>query len=240
MPYADEAECSYGWRTLGGSSRGRGGKAGGLLGRRIGHVRSGVVGSGGFYGGGGGQPIDYDTEAEGPGTIRYRCRARLARGGRIVFDRVPLLQQQHAPPGPPTPPPKPTATEQENAASTAPSATTTTSMPPPPPPGQHLHLHHPHPSSYHPLPADSITVTLSVAASLGQLEKYPTCDLQAGDVFRYPTRFNEILKIDDQEDEVVEMDPAAPSDPDPLLVLPSRQRPPETDQVALMRFQLRV
>ncbi len=111
--------------------------------------------------------------------------------------------------------------------------------PPPPPPG--AHLQHPHAPAYHPLPAEAMTVALSAAPSLGQqLDRYPTCDLMAADVFKYPTRFPEIAKQDDGEDEVVEADPAAPSDPDPFLVLPSRPRPPETEMVALLRFQLRV
>ena len=48
--------------------------------------------------------------------------------------------------------------------------------------------------------------------------------------------------MDDTEDEVLELDPrsAFASDPDPLLVLPPRPRPPETDAVALLRFQLPV
>lgn len=244
-------ESCYGWRTLGGA-RGRGG--GSLGGRRVGHVRSGVVGSGEFGVGMGWRPIDYDEPVGGGAggggaehgggphqTVRYRCRARLARGGRIVFDRIPLLQTQHQPTFPPPPPTAAAAAaaqQQENTAAAS------SAMPPPTapaPPGQHLHLHHPHPPSYHPLPAESITVALSAAPSLGpHLDKYPTCDLQAGDVFKYPTKFAEILKIDDGEDEVVERDPAADSDPDPLLVLPSKPRPPETDSVALLRFQLRV
>lgn len=254
LPYADEAECSYGWRTVGGSgSRGLslrggpgGGRGGGSLGRRVGHLRSGVVGSGW----GGGWPIDYD-EPVGGEAVRYRCRARLARGGRIVFDRVPLLQTQHQPAAAAATAATatPAAPQQEKTAAAAAAASaSSSSMPPPPAPGgpqpaqhQHLHLSHPHPPSYRPLPAESITVALCAAPSLGpHLDKYPTCDLQSGDVFRYPTRFPEILKVDDAEDEVVERDPLAPSDPDPLLVLPPKPRPPETDSVALLRFQLRV
>jgi hypothetical protein len=204
----------------------------------VGHVRSGVVG------GGPGRclpPIDYEGE-DGPAQVRYRCRARLGRGGRIVFDRVPLAaalvaaQPQKQPPAqqaPQTPAPA-----GEGAAA---AAQENVMPPPPPPPG--AHLQHPHAPAYHPLPADAITVTLSAAAGgLGpQLERYPTCDLLAADLFKYPTRFPEIAKLEDQEDEVLEADPAALcSDPDPLLVLPPRPRPPQTDSVALLRFQLRV
>lgn len=240
VPYADEAELTFGWKTFlgGGGGVKRGGRGGSMMGRRgamVGHVRSGVVTSGPGrrlppaieYGGGD------DGEDTAPASVRYSCRARLARGGRIVFDRVPLAS--HHPP--PAWFPEAAAPEQEQPPAAAEQQQENVI---PPPPGQHLQ--HPHASAYHPPPADAITVVLSAAPTLGaQLERYPTCDLtNPSDVFKYPTKFFEVAKLDDGEDEVMEPDPLAPSDPDPLLVLPSRPRPPETDAVALLRFQLRL
>eukprot|EP00624_Nannochloropsis_granulata_P003888 evm.model.NODE_2948_length_7831_cov_34.177883.2 len=201
LPFADEASTTYAWRA---SRQGQGGK--------IGHVRSGLVAAPRC------PPIDYDGEEDT--SIRYRCRARLARGGRIVFDRVPIA------PGLPAPltlaaggrggegegGAAAAAREEENPAVDH-SATT---------------------------PLGS-SVLLSAGTKLPHLDRYPTVDLVAGSLFQYPKRYLEISQLlDDTEEEVLEINPAAPSDPDSLLVLPPRPKPPETDAVVILRFALPV
>lgn len=200
LPFSDEASTTYGWKP---SSQGQGGK--------IGHVRSGLVAAPRC------PPIEYDGEEDD--SVRYRCRARLARGGRMVFDRVPIaprLPSLH----PPNPPPPPPATaeggEEENTQ----------------PPQQSQEQEHPH------LPT---SILLSAGTELNQLDKYPTLDLVSGALFKYPVRYaREIRFIDDTEEEVLEINPAVPTDPDPLLTLPPRPKPPETDAVVILRFALPV
>ena len=82
---------------------------------------------------------------------------------------------------------------------------------------------------------------LSAGTEIPQLDRYPTMDLVAGSMFQYPKRYREISQlIDDTEEEVLEINPAAPSDPVSLLVLPPRPKPPETDAVVILRFALPV
>jgi len=206
LPFSDEASTTYGWRGL---REGSGGK--------VGHVRSGLLTAPRC------PPIDYDGEDT---SIRYRCRARVGRGGRMVFDRVPIAPRL----------PKPLmlmetgkpgeeveegggesgrdagVEEQENVApeQCAPRALTS-------------------------------SVLLSAGLEVPQLDRYPDVDLLGGSLFKYPTRFREISHLlDDTEEEVLEINPAAPSDPDPLLVIPSKPAPPETDALAVLRFALPV
>lgn len=198
LPFADEASTTYAWRA---SRRGQGGK--------IGHVRSGLVAAPRC------PPIDYDGEEDT--SVRYRCRARLARGGRIVFDRVPIA------PGLPAPLTLAVGEGVEGGAAAAAS------------------------EEENPAAVDSTrmslgsSVLLSAGTKIPHLDKYPTVDLVAGSLFQYPKRYREISQLlDDNEEEVLEINPAAPSDPDSFLALPPRPKPPETDAVVTLRFALPV
>jgi len=201
LPFADEASSTYAWRA---SRQGQGGK--------IGHVRSGLVAAPRC------PPIDYDGEEDT--SIRYRCRARLARGGRIVFDRVPIA------PGLPAPLTLAAGGGRGGGGEGGAAAV-----------GEEENLAPDHPAM---TPLAS-SVLLSAGTEIPQLDRYPTMDLVAGSMFQYPKRYREISQLlDDTEEEVLEINPAAPSDPEPLLVLPPRPKPPETDAVVILRFALPV
>ena len=204
LPFSDEGSTTYGWRP---STTAQGGK--------IGHVRSGLVTAPRCL------PIDYDAD-EADTSVRYQCRARLARGGRIVFDRVPIA---------PKLPPLAAAGSAAGAGAEAAAGAGE---------GQDENLEPPSDVDGVGDGSSAVVVVLSAADEVPQLEKYPTLDLNSAAFFTYPRRFEEVKGMDDTEEEVLELNPAAPSDPDPLLTLPPRPKPPETDAVVVTRFELPV